>query len=126
MEFGHHLYQWSKPFTNVRHEWSVIGAKAAIQFHVSINERYGDTAGLEIHYFEAPAYMRDRAPSQMKCVLTGSRCWHDGTSLYATETLWPIIQPMLRSGDHETIFHVLESEYRNRLNVKEEEETCAS
>ena len=121
MTFGHHTYTWSKPFTNPRHEWSLVGPTMAISFHVSENKEYGDTAGLEIHYFSAPEYMRERAPSHTDCRFAGGRCWHDGTSLYAMETLWPMIRPMLRSGDQETIFRVLEGEMRRRSGEKEED-----
>jgi hypothetical protein len=114
MQFANHTYTWSKPFTNVRHEWSLTGPHMAISFHVSLNEQYGDSAGLEIHYFDAPIYMKDRAPSHLDCKHTGGRCWHDGTSLYATDTLWPMIKPILKSGDQEVIFRILEGEMKNR------------
>lgn len=125
MKFRHHAYKWTKPFTDVRHEWSLIGPGAALSFHVSINAQYGDTAGLEIHYFEPPSYMDRRAPDHIGCPYTGGRCWHDGTSLYAMETLWPMIQPMLRAGDHDVIFNVLESDLARRLASLEEEEGAA-
>lgn len=111
----HHKYVWTKPFTFPRHEWSLVGRYAAISFHVQPSTEYGDTAGLEIHYFDPPEYMKEYPPSHIDCPYTGGRCWHDGTSLYASETLWPMIQPMLRSGDHETIFNVLDGEYRRRF-----------
>jgi hypothetical protein len=116
MKFANHKYTWSKPFSSVRHEWSLCGPIAAVHFHVSVSAEHGDTAGLEIHYFEAPEYMADRAPSHIDCAYTGGRCWHDGTSLYAMETLWPMIEPMLRSGDHEIIFHLLEDELSRRMD----------
>jgi hypothetical protein len=117
MMFRSHTYTWEKPFGSVSHQWSVIGPTMAVSFHVSVNPEYGDSAGLELHYFEAPDYMRERAPSHVDCKFTGGRCWHDGTSLYAIETLWPMIQPMLRNGDHETIFGILEGEIKNRVKT---------
>jgi hypothetical protein len=117
----HHKYTWSKPFTNVRHEWSLIGRHAGISFHVSPSAEYGDSAGLEIHYFSPPEYMDSQPPSHTECAYTGGRCWHDGTSLYAMEILWPMIQPMLKAGDHEVIFRVLEGEYNSRFHVESEE-----
>lgn len=115
MTFTGQRYTYTNPFGSANHEWSVIGPCAAVHFHVSVNAQYGDTAGLEIHYFESPGYMKDRAPSHVDCRFTGGRCWHDGTSLYAMETLWPMIRSMLAEGDHDTVFRVLEREYETRL-----------
>jgi len=47
-------------------------------------------------------------------------CWHDGTSLYATEHLWPIIEAYLRSGEHERIFLFLEHEADDRFGFSRE------
>ena len=45
------------------------------------------------------------------CPLTGGQCWHDGTSMYARETVWPRAEIYLRNGDHDGIFRMLEREY---------------
>ena len=116
MKFRHHTYKWTKPFANVRHEWSLVGPGASLSFWVSITPRYGDNAGLEIHHFNCPPYMENCAPDHLDCPFTGGRCWHDGTSLYATETLWPMIQPMLKAGDHEAIFRILEDDLHKRTS----------
>ena len=115
MNFSNRVYKWSKPFSNIRHEWSLIGPRAALSFHVTLNETYGDTAGLEVHYFDAPDYMAEDPPSHIDCSYTGGRCWHEGTSLYATETLWPMIKGYLLYGDHEAIFSILESDLEKRI-----------
>lgn len=114
--FANRKYVWSKPFTAVRHEWSLVGPTMAISFHVSVHDGHDDTAGLELHYFAPPDYMRDSAPSHIDCPYTGGRCWHDGTSLYATETLWPRFKGLLENGDHEQIFRALEREVTNRMS----------
>lgn len=79
--------------------------------------------GLELHSIYPKG---DDAPDHIDCPLTGGRCWHDGTSLYASETLWPHIQPYLRDGDHETIFKILEREAKKleeyAPNYKSEDE----
>jgi hypothetical protein len=116
MNFGHHKYEWTKPFNSVRHNWSLIGPKGAINFHVTISEQFGDSAGLEIHRLSPAEYQRDDPPSHLDCWLLKAPCWHDGTSLYANETLWPMLKPMLMSGDHECIFRFLESEARERFH----------
>ena len=70
--------------------YCVIGPKMAIDFHVE--GRY--LAGLEMHYFERPAYMRERAPDFTDCTISGGDCWCDGTSTYASETLLPMFTEM--------------------------------
>lgn len=116
--YRHHKYTWSKPFGSARHWWEFVGPDGAIHFHVSLTDGYGPSCGLEIHRTTPAEYQRGDAPSHVDCPLTGGRCWHDGTSLYASETLWPMIEPMLRSGDHDAIFRVLEGEANGRFEYE--------
>ncbi len=78
-----------------QHFWIIEGAKGAVHFHTDDNEerrqKYGGTAGLEIHWRTPPPYMANDAPSQSPCWLLNQPCWHDGTSLYAMETLFPLV-----------------------------------
>lgn len=105
-EFKHHKYTWTKTFGSPRHNWEVVGPNGAVNFHVTTHDQHEPTAGLEFHSLSG-----DGAPDHRDCPLTGGRCWHDGTSLYATEQLWPEISMMLRIRDHEAVFRVLEREY---------------
>jgi hypothetical protein len=126
MRYAHQKYTWEKPFGSVRHMWQLVGPKGGIHFTANIWDRAGSdpACGLEVHYYEAPDYRRDEAPSQVNCWLIGGRCWHDGTSLYASETLWPMIVPMLRSGDHDSIFRLLEHEADQRFRCEAVEEAA--
>lgn len=124
--YADHKYTWSKPFGSVRHNWSLVGPVGAINFHVSLHEKYDPSAGLEIHRYAPADYQRHDAPSHLDCDLTGGRCWHDGTSLYASESLWPLIEPYLRDGSHETIFGVLEREADERFGLSREDEAEAA
>jgi hypothetical protein len=124
--FSHHKYTWSKPFSNVRHNWELVGPGGAVHFHVSESAEYGDSCGLEFHHTRDAwrrLYGRSRecAPHHRECPVLGEPCWHDGTSLYASETLWPIIKPMFRGHDrdHEAIFRLLENEYNNHFGKPE-------
>jgi hypothetical protein len=118
MKFNNKKYTYSKPFGSPRHNWEIVGAKAAIHFSVcTYEERHNlfPACVLEFHYFSPPDYMKDNAPSHVDCKLAGGKCWHDGTSLYAFETLWPLVQPYLKHGEHEAIFRILEMEYENKF-----------
>lgn len=110
MKYRHHKYTWAKPFTSVRHNWELVGPLGGVNFHVHVTEQYPDSAGLEFHHTEACGWNTDEAPHHVDCPLTGGRCWHDGTSSYATDELWPEIKAYLRGGEHEKIFRVLERE----------------
>lgn len=120
MKFKHHTYTWSKPFLSVRHKWTLVGPIGAVHFHASIHE--GTAAcGLEFHHTDRalllPRFspMTREAPAHLDCELTGGRCWHDGTSLYAMDTLWPRFELYLKGGHHEEIFRSLEKEYEDRF-----------
>jgi len=119
MKFDHKKYTYQKPFGRfARHQWEIVGPKGAIHFHASIDdqdESSPPSCGLEIHYCEAPEYMKDQAPGQLKCWLTGGKCWHNGTSLYASETLWPMYKSHLQMGHHDMVFNSLEREYISRF-----------
>lgn len=118
--YSGHTYTWRQQHFSISHQWSLVGPKGGLSFNVTIAQKEGQwptTAGLEIHYARGhvPEYLVHQAPSHKRCWLLGEPCWHDGTSLYATETLWPIVEAMLKGGDHESVFRLLESEANNRF-----------
>lgn len=111
MKFRHHKYTYCKPFGSAKHMWEIVGPEGGVHFHVGF---YGDndpSCGLEFHHAARAGYRQDEAPDHIKCPLIGEPCWHDGTSLYASESIWPMVEPMLRSGSHDDVFRVLEHEY---------------
>lgn len=109
MKYRHHKYIWSKPFGTVKHHWELIGPLGAVHFHAAQYRESDWSCGLEFHHTDA-CNIRDRAPDHINCPMTGGRCWHDGTSLYASEHLWPSIEAYFRDGDHDMIFRILERE----------------
>ena len=135
--YRHHKYTWSKPFNAVYHDWSLTCADGGLNFHVSIYED-SPSCGLKIHRTAPADYQRGEAPHHLDCPVTGGRCWHErertqrtsssrnGTSLYARETLWPLIEGWLRTGDHEAIFRCLEAEADRIFGDAEEPENEAA
>ena len=111
--YSHHKYEWSKPWHSASHMWAFVGPRGGLHFIARessemVNGALADeSACLEIHYSRGFQPDKDAAPSQCHCWLTTEPCWHEGTSLYATETLWPRIKPLLRSGDHDAVFRIL-------------------
>ena len=105
-KYNGHLYKWSKPFSAVYHNWELRSVHGGIQFHVTMSSE-STSCGLEMHSVYP---IGDRAPDHINCPITGGRCWHDGASMYANDHLWPLIEPYLKDGFHETIFRILEEE----------------
>ena len=102
-KYAHHKYTYQSSFGYPKHDWSLIGEKGGLNFHATVVPNHPMSAGLEFHSFAGKG-----APSHTPCWLLGSPCWHDGTSSYAMDMLWPMIRPYLESGQHETIFKLLE------------------
>jgi hypothetical protein len=117
--FNGHKYTWSQPFTHVHHNWDLIGPKGALNFHASMpaDGREEPSCGLEFHHTESLFYAPQDAPHHLNCPLTGGRCWHDGTSLYASENVWPMVKGYLVYGDHRKIFKLLEKEYDAHFSI---------
>lgn len=115
MKFRHHKYTYCKPFGSPKHAWELVGPEGGIHFHVGFYSGMEPSCGLEFHHAARSGYRSGEAPDHIKCPLIGEPCWHDGTYLYASETIWPMVEPMLRRGDHDGIFSVLEHEYNLRF-----------
>lgn len=107
MKYNGHKYTWSKRNGSVSHLWELRTVHGAIHFHVNFYRDNEPSCGLERHSVYP---IGENAPDHINCPFTGGRCWHDGTSLYAMETLWPRIRPLLEESCHESIFGILERE----------------
>lgn len=112
-------YRLTMPFGTPRHCWTCIGRHGAMHLHISGPHHYDGrenwSAGLETHHRQPPEHMEDDAPSHEKCWLIGGPCWHDGTSLYASEQLLPEWQR--KPHDHAAMFELLQIEYAKRFPV---------
>lgn len=118
-------YNYEVVFDSPRHTWSVIGANAGLHLHITDGKRYAQSedmrysGGIEIHYRYPPEYMQDQPPSQDKCWLLKCPCWHDGSSLQASE-IW-IPRWLMDPHDHDRMFrglcHDLDS--RNVVGFRE-------
>jgi hypothetical protein len=109
--FRHQKYIYNNRFGSPSHWWEIVGPDGGVHFHVSMTRGYDPSCGLEFHHAARARYRPSDAPDHINCPLIGEPCWHDGTSLYASESVWPVVQSYLRSGDHENVFRFLEGEY---------------
>lgn len=112
MKFRDHTYKWMHPFMSTAHQWSFRGPRGGLHLHVSImdeRDRFPDpSCGLEFHHMDDTSEGHE-PPHHTDCWLIGGRCWHDGTSLYAGETVWPRVERLMP--DHAAIFRYLEQLY---------------
>ena len=106
-------YELSFPFGQPRHVWSIVGAAGGIHLHIT---DYGDPrdcggtryqGGVEVHWRHPPPSLAGDPPSHDQCWLLGCPCWHDGSSLQASERYIPVWET---GGElvHEYIWNMLE------------------
>lgn len=109
----------------VIHDWSAIGSLVGINVHFSdyrndaamrkVMEGNLLTGGIEFHHRSPPDYMKDEAPSHDHCWLLQCPCWHDGSSMSATDFWIPFW--LENEHDHQRMF----DEIAERLNRSHEE-----
>lgn len=78
----------------VTHLWSLANEQGGIHISASISEFEGSRewlGGCETHYAKCPDYMDPGKPSYEHCWVLGAPCWHDGSSLYFSENVAPLL-----------------------------------
>lgn len=111
-------YKYQNRFNNQQHTWTCIGRHGALHLHITNYKSAGEVqGGLEIHCRTPPDHMRDDAPSHEKCWLLGQPCWHDGTSLYVSETVIPYW--LSDPHNHDRMFEFLQHELRERTQQED-------
>lgn len=116
-KYLHHKYIWARSGSlYVRHQWSLVGSLGGIEFHFLAKD-YEDISSdnflcnLEFHHFSG-----EGAPDHLKCSIIGGPCWHEWTTLYATENIWPKIKQHFIENNHPRIFKVLEMVYERHFS----------
>jgi hypothetical protein len=110
-KFKHHKYTYTNRFGYPQHRWELVGPEGGIHFHVTMVKDFEPSCGLEFHHSAISGYRKGEAPDHKDCPLIGGNCWHTGTSLYASEIVWPLLKNYLFGGDHDSAFRLLEQEY---------------
>lgn len=118
-------YTFEKRFAVPRHEWSLIGRHGGLHLHISgYKPLYGEeiewSGGIEIHYRVPPEFRQNDAPDHDDCWLLHGPCWHDGSSLQASE-IW-IPRWIVNPHDHENMFRMLEVEADYRFGTADKED----
>ena len=114
-------YEYNVDCFAKKHIWSVVCGGGALHLWINdMGEKFGHDhpgqryhGGLEIHYRTPPGYMRHDAPSQDECWLLHAPCWHDGSSLQASETWIP--RWKARPHDHDDLFAALTKDAEGRF-----------
>ena len=78
----------------LEHLWILSGEHGAVHIWAGLSEwdgRFEWRGGIECHYASAPEYMDADKPSHEHCWILGKPCWHDGSSLYFSENIAPML-----------------------------------
>jgi len=104
-------YEYRRLWGNPYHLYSCVGAIGAVHLHITDHgdehaEKYGErySGGIEGHWRYAIA---NRPPDHALCPFLNAPCWHDGSSLQATETWIPLWRAC--QGDPDAMFDRLEN-----------------
>lgn len=93
-------YDFSETNENNRKRWtwSLVGEHGGVhiwaQFCEASESAFGEKCygGVEVHYRKPPYEHSEGTPHHEYCWLLEGPCWHDGSSLYFSEQLQPIIE----------------------------------
>lgn len=106
VETTHYRYTRKTPGAQAEHLWVVVTPRLSMHLfvrdcgaEVQGSRYYG---GIEQHWPRPPSWATDTLPTQTNCWIIGGDCWHDGSSLQASE-YW--IPRWLRAPhDHDAMF----------------------
>lgn len=119
-------YEFTLRFGKPFHLWSLLGARGGLHLHITDNgeehaREYGERyhGGIEIHYRTPPDYMQDTPPTSDECWLLHAPCWHDGSSLQASERWIPMW--LTNQHDHEYMFRMLAVDADHHFRLEEQD-----
>lgn len=118
-------YIYNQRYGKPCHLWSALTDVAGIHLHITdLGAEYEDkyaglrySGGIEIHRRAPPDYQQGEPPTHDDCWLLKAPCWHDGSSLQATE-FW-IPRWLDAPHDHERMFGMLNRDLEERLAPKD-------
>ena len=106
-------YECEYKYTNrfyPEHMWKVVSARMGIHLHITDlgekNTAMRYSGGIECHWRSPPDHMKDEVPHK-NCWVLGGVCWHDGSSMQATEHWIPLW--LLAPNDHDEMFRLLQN-----------------
>lgn len=121
-------YRMFLRFGNWEHNYELVGQRGGVHLHITeYSEDYVATCGpygggIEFHY-RTPYRGNTKPPDHDECWLIKCPCWHDGSSLWASE-YWV---PMFANGgktDHVRMFralaHAADKKFAEHIGQEEE------
>ena len=109
-------YQYEVVCGTPSHTWSVVGRHGGMHLWIRgylLDGTMTWSGGIEMHYRTPPQYMEHDAPSHDCCWLLQAPCWHDGSSLQATEEWIP--RWLMDPHDHDGMLAALAAYAEERL-----------
>ena len=112
------------------HLWSLTNDDGGIHISANLSEWRGSQewmGGCETHYANPPDYMAGHGPSNEHCWVLGKPCWHDGSSLYFSENVAPMLPNPWGENPHDmqSYHHDLalsELRYLHRIRFSKEQQ----
>lgn len=92
------VYEYVPPKNDVtRHMWTAVGDNGGVHIWAEPTPegfRWGEKfyGGIEVHSKTRLYEFGDGSPDHDTCWLLGCPCWHDGSSLYFSERIEPILR----------------------------------
>lgn len=103
------------------HIWILSNGGNAI--HVSArtsewNHRFEWSGGIECHWSVAPEWVKESEPHHEHCWILGGPCWHDGSSLYFSDNIAPMLPDLpapMEQLHHDYVLHEMRSWFRSHF-----------
>lgn len=112
------------------HLWTLANEAGGIHISANIHDFQGSrewSGGCETHYVKCPDYMDPDKPSHDHCWVLGGPCWHDGSSLYFSENIAPMLPNPWKASPHQMAsrhhdYVTFELKHLHRIRFAEEVE----
>jgi len=116
----------------ITHLWSLADKTGGIHISANVMEWTSGgrdwIGGCETHYAAPPDYMKADKPSHEHCWVLGGPCWHDGSSLYFSENVAPMLPNAwdsnpndMKTRHHEYVLSEMRHLHRIRFQVEQDD-----
>ena len=105
------------------HAWYLVGPHGAVHVHISEprdGASYDPSGGIEVHWNTyCPSF--NRAPDHLECQVTKRPCWHDGSSMFVSDNIIPVLDlDKLSARQHRFVFSQCGDWYTSEIGRKGE------
>jgi hypothetical protein len=113
-------YEWREAaWGTIYHSWFLVGPQGAVHVHIAQSDKFEGGGGIECHWNEyRPEFAR--APDHLECQVTKRPCWHDGSSMFVSDHIMPMLNiKRITADDHGIVFGHCRDWYESKIATKE-------